>query len=287
MASVDVFTPIVDDPYDYGQIAAANSLSDIYAMGARPLFALAIGGFPRKKLPLAALTEIYRGGIEKAREAGVTIPGGHTIESPEPFYGLAVVGTVHPDRIVTNGGARPGDQLLLTKPLGTGLISTAAMANAAEAEALAAAVTSMRRLNRDAAQAMLEHGPTACTDVTGFGLLVHAHEMAAASGCGVEIAASAVPLLPTALDLCRRWVMPEGLFRNLEHAREFASWEGVDEALVHALSDPQTSGGLLIAVPPDRGAVLAGALAEVLPAASFAPIGWAVAGEAGHVKVTP
>lgn len=284
---MDVFTPIVDDPYDYGQIAAANSLSDIYAMGARPLFALAIGGFPRQKLPLAALTEIYRGGIEKAREAGVSIPGGHTIESPEPFYGLAVVGLVHPDRIVANAGARPGDQLLLTKPLGTGLISTAAMADAAPPEALEAAVASMRRLNRDAAQAMLEHGATACTDVTGFGLLVHAHEMAAASGCALEIAAWAVPLLPSALDLCRRWIMPEGLFRNLEHAREFASWEGVDEALVHVLSDPQTSGGLLIAVPPDRVAALEGALAAVLPPGGFAPIGRAMLGRPGHLTITP
>ncbi len=287
VASVDVFTPIVDAPYDYGQIAAANSLSDVYAMGARPLFALAIGGFPRGKMPLEALAAIYRGGIEKAREAGIAVPGGHTTESPEPLYGLAVVGVVHPARIVTNAGARPGDALILTKAIGTGLISTAAMANAAEETAMQAATESMKRLNRGAAEAMLRHGAWACTDVTGFGLLIHAHEMATASGCALQISASAVPLLPTALDICSRWIMPEGLFRNLEHAREFSSWDGVEDSRVYALNDPQTSGGLLIAVAEERADELLAALAAELGPESFARIGRAVVGDAGRVILDP
>ena len=285
VATVDVFTPIVDDPYTYGAIAAANSLSDIYAMGATPLFALAIGAFPRDKLPLEAMAEVMRGGADKAAEAGIAVAGGHTIENPEPVYGLAVIGEAHPDRIVRNSGARPGDMLILTKPLGTGLVCTALRVDEAQEAWIEAAVGSMLRLNREASEAMLRHGASACTDITGFGLLVHTHELAQASGCEAEIAADAVPLLPGARECLEMGMTAAGLFRNLDHARTFAEWRAPHDALAKVFADPQTSGGLLIAVPEVNATALLADLAETLPAGSFACIGQLTEGDAGRVCV--
>ncbi len=281
-----MFTPIVDDPYDYGAISAANSLSDVYAMGAQPLFALAIGAFPRDKLPLATMSRIMAGGAEKAREAGIPVAGGHTIENPEPVYGLCVIGEVHPDRVVTNAGGRPGDVLVLTKALGTGVICTALRVDEAQDAWIQAAVGSMLQLNNAAAEAMLRHGASACTDVTGFGLLVHAHQIAQASGCAAEIESGFVPLLPGALDCAKMGMFAGGLLRNLDHARTFSNWEGVDEDLVKLLVDPQTSGGLLIAVAePKADALLADLGKAALPEGSYGTVGRLVEGEAGRIRV--
>ncbi len=286
VATVDIFTPIVDDPYDYGRIAAANALSDVYAMGATPRLALAIAGFPRDKLPLATVAEILRGGADKAAEGGCLVAGGHTIENPEPVYGLAVIGEVHPDRVVTNAGGRPGDALVLTKPLGTGLIATALRVDEAEAEWIAAATESMLRLNDAAAAAMLRHGVTACTDVTGFGLLVHAHELAQSSGCVLEVEAGAVPLLPGAIACVLAGMLAGGLYRNLDHAQGSAEWGKVQGELVNVFADPQTSGGLLIALPEGEVAALLQDLKDSgLPEGTFARVGRLVAGEAGKLRV--
>jgi selenide,water dikinase len=286
VATVDVFTPIVDDPSTYGAIAATNALSDIYAMGARPLFALAIGGFPRDKLPLSVIAEIMRGGAERAAEAGIPVAGGHTIENPEPVYGLSVMGEAHPDRIVRNSGGRPGDLLILTKPLGTGLICTAARADAAQPEWLEGAVVAMLRLNRDASEAMLRHEASACTDITGFGLLVHCHELAQASSCSAEIAADAVPWLPGARECLAAGMTAGGLFRNLDHARGFTTWSSGHDDLAHLCADPQTSGGLLIAVPEPNAEGLLADLAQTLPSGSFACLGQLTAGEPGRLVLS-
>lgn len=283
---MDVFTPIVDDAYDYGAISAANSLSDVYAMGARPLFALAIGAFPRDKLPLETMSRIMTGGAEKAREAGIPVAGGHTIENPEPVYGLCVIGEVHPGRIITNAGGRPGDVLILTKALGTGVICTALRVDEAQDEWIGAAVGSMLQLNKAASEAMLRHGASACTDVTGFGLLIHAHQMAQASGCAAEVESGFVPLLPGARDCAEMGMFAAGLLRNLDHARTFSEWERVDENLVKVLVDPQTSGGLLIAVPEAQAEPLLADLDTAgLPQGSFGMIGQLVEGESGQIRV--
>lgn len=285
VATVDIFTPIVDDPRTYGAIAAANALSDIYAMGAQPLFALAIGAFPREKLSLEVMAEIMCGGAEKAAEAGLPVAGGHTIENPEPVYGLSVLGEAHPNHIVRNSGGRPGDALILTKPLGTGLICTALRVDRARAEWIEAAVDAMLRLNREASEAMRRHAASACTDITGFGLLVHAHELAQASGCAAEIAADAVPLLPGARECLAAGMTAGGLLRNLDHARRFASWSPERDEPARIFADPQTSGGLLIAVPEPHADGLLADLAQVLPAISFACIGRLAAGPPGSVTL--
>ena len=287
MATVDVFTPIVDDPYEYGAIAAANSLSDIYAMGARPLMALAVGAFPRDRLPVEVMAEVMRGGAAKAREAGIPVAGGHTIGNPEPVYGLSVVGEVDPNRVVRNSGGRPGDALLLTKPLGTGLVCTALRVDEARPEWIRAAVDSMLRLNREASALMVKHGASACTDVTGFGLLVHAHELAEASGVEAEIVVGTVPCLPGAWECLAKGMTAGGLFRNLEYARSFGTWGPQHEDFAKLMADPQTSGGLLIAVAEPRAAALLEDLAAVLPPGSFARIGRLVAGEPGRVRLVP
>jgi len=285
VATVDIFTPIVDDPYTYGAISAANSLSDVYAMGATPLLALAIGAFPRDKLPLEVMADIMRGGVDKALEAGIPVAGGHTIENPEPVYGLSVVGQVHPEQMVTNSGGRPGDTLVLTKPLGTGLVCTALRVDAAEGPWTDASVAAMLQLNRAAAEAMVRHGATACTDVTGFGLLVHGHEMAEASGCAMELLTDAVPVLPGAMECLAMDMVPAGLFRNLDHAEGFADWPGADERIVKVMADPQTSGGLLIAVPQGHARALLEDLAQDLPEGTFGVVGELVEGEPGRVRV--
>jgi selenide,water dikinase len=259
--TVDFFTPVVDDPYDFGRIAAANSLSDVYAMGGVPLTALNIVAFPMERLGPEILAQILAGGAAVAQEAGVAIVGGHTVEDDEPKYGLAVTGTVRPGAQVTNAGARPGDLLFLTKPLGTGVLASALKKDAIEARDMAPAVASMAALNRGASRAMIAARAHAATDITGFGLLGHAGQLARASGVRLRISAARVPLLPRVLDLIAVGVMPGGTKTNArEHAgfTEFATH--VPEAMRMALSDAQTSGGLLIAVAPEDAAMLRDAL---------------------------
>ena len=251
--TVDLFTPVVDDPYDFGRIAAANSLSDIYAMGATPLIALNIVGFPADILPMEYLALMLQGGADVAREARMTIVGGHTIDDREPKYGLAVTGTVHPNAYVTNATAEPGNVLVLTKPLGTGVVATAIKRGVADPETIAAATLSMTTLNRDAAEAALTAGVTSMTDVTGFGLLGHLLEMCDGSGVGAEVWFDALPWLPGAVDLAANGVVPGGTRRNLEFVDSHVEWRGAfDEHERLLAADAQTSGGMLIAVPPER-----------------------------------
>jgi selenide,water dikinase len=251
--TVDFFTPIVDDPRTFGRIAAANSLSDIYAMGAKPLSALAIAAFPEEGFPLSVLSEILAGGVDKAREAGIHVIGGHTVKDPEPKYGLSVTGVVHPDRIIRNSTAQPGDLLVLTKPLGTGILTTARRRDLIDDATLAPAVASMLTLNRAASEAMIEVGVSAATDVTGFGFIGHLFEMTRGSGVGAEIDSATVPLFDEVIGLARD-CSPGGTKTNLEQAlASGARFEnGVSEELRLALCDAQTSGGLLIAVSEDR-----------------------------------
>jgi selenide,water dikinase len=250
--TVDVFTPVVDSPYWFGAIAAANALSDIYAMGATPRLALNFAGFPTAKVALDVLGDIVRGGGDKCTEAGVAVIGGHTIEDPEPKFGLSVTGFVHPDRIVSNGGARPGDRLVLTKPLGLGVITTGIKQERTSAAAADEAIAVMATLNRGAAEAMLEVGVSAATDITGFGLLGHLHEMTRAAGVQARIIAAAVPVLDAAWALARAGAIPGGTQRNREAVAPAVSWEGIPEDVQVVLCDAQTSGGLLISVPAAR-----------------------------------
>lgn len=252
VVTVDFFTPIVDDPFDFGRIAAANAVSDVYAMGARPLFALNLVGFPRALLGEGLLEEILRGGAETLSAAGIPVLGGHTIDDPEPKFGAVAIGEVHPDRIVTNAGARVGDVLVLSKALGTGVIATAHKNDAVTAEVLAGAVESMAALNDRAAEVMLAGTVHAATDVTGYGLLGHLRTMLRESGVAAEIRAGAVPLLDGALDLLEAGQIAGGTKRNrtdVEDDVEFA--ESVPESIRMMLCDAQTSGGLLMAVPPE------------------------------------
>ena len=254
--TVDFFTPIVDDPFTFGAIAAANSLSDIYAMGGKPVSALSIVTFPETG-DSDVLEAILRGGLEKMREAGCAILGGHSLSDPEIKFGYAVTGTIHPQRIKANAGARAGDVLILTKAVGTGAIATALKKGVAAIEAVEAAIVSMLTLNRAACEAMLEFNVHGCTDVTGFGLIGHAREMAAASGVTLEIDSARVPLLPGALDAIRAGGVSKGLRNNREFAEcAVAAPAGMDPALLELLYDPQTSGGLLITLPePDATAL--------------------------------
>jgi selenide,water dikinase len=261
--TVDFFTPIVDDPYGFGEIAAANSLSDVYAMGGRPLCAMNIVCFPASQMPLAILREILQGGLAKLREAGVALAGGHSVEDPELKYGLSVTGIVHPARVRTNQGARPGDRLILTKPLGTGIVATAVKAELASEAAIAASFASMRTLNRAAAEALSGFTINACTDVTGFGLIGHAAEMVAGTHVGITIEASRLPLLPGAIAYAEMGLLPAGLHRNREYREPMTGIAAaVPLPLQDVLFDPQTSGGLLIAVPEREAARLLGRLRE-------------------------
>ena len=286
VATVDFFTPIVDDAYDFGRIAAANAFSDVYAMGATPLFALNLVGWPREQLPFELLGEVLRGGQEIAKQAGAWILGGHSIDDPEPKYGMVVIGEVHPSRIVTNSGARPGDVLVLTKPIGTGIITTALKRDQLDASGVKPAVELMATLNAGAARAMLAHGVTAATDITGFGLLGHLHNLLRASETSAELQAQAVPILSPALDLASRGAVPGGTKRNFESAASFTTFaESVDPVLRMLLADAQTSGGLLIAVPGHHAQDLQDALhAEHAPAAAL--IGTVTHGASGQITVT-
>ena len=272
--TVDFFAPIVDDPYLFGQVAAANALSDVYAMGGEPLTALNIVGFPSGKLPLDVLREILRGGQDKVHEAGALIVGGHTIIDEELKYGLAVTGRAHPKRLLTNAGAKAGDRLLLTKPIGTALLATAAKRGDLAEPELTALTDSMRALNAKAAQAALEVGVQCATDVTGFGLLGHASHIARASGVTLRIHVARVPLLPSARAVAERGVRTGGADRNLAYLEKQVNWGSASEVDRMLMIDPQTSGGLLLAVPPDRVAryvslvPAAVEIGEVVPAAA-------------------
>ncbi len=250
IATVDFFTPIVDDPAAWGAIAAANALSDVYAMGGRPMFCLNLVGWPRDTLPLDLLGEVMAGAAAVMDRAGCLMLGGHSIDDPEPKVGFAVIGEGHPDRLLTNAGARAGDQLVLTKPIGTGILTTALKRDLLGEAALAEAIASMTALNDTAARLALEHGVRAATDVTGFGLLGHLGNLLQAGGVGAEVVFPAIPVLEGALDLAARGAVPGGTRRNLEAVT--VAWDpSLAEAERLLCADAQTSGGLLMAVPPD------------------------------------
>jgi selenide,water dikinase len=258
---VDFFTPIVDDPYVFGQVAAANALSDVYAMGGEPRTALNIVGFPKGKLDIAVLGEILRGGAEKAHEAGVAVIGGHSLIDAEIKYGMAVTGVIHPDRVIRNVGVRAGDALVLTKALGTGIIATALKRHAASARSTNAAIASMVTLNRGASSIMRGFTVHACSDVTGYGLLGHAHEMASGSGVTLTLRAKALPVLPSAVRLAEQGFMTGGCRRNRDFLHDKVSvGRSIRAGLVEVAFDPQTSGGLLIAVPHREAEALAARL---------------------------
>ena len=251
--TVDFFAPIVDDPYDFGRIAAANALSDIYAMGGTPLTALALAAFPEGRLPLSVLSDILRGGEDVVRSAGALVVGGHTVTDDEVKYGLAVTGTVHPDQVMSNALARPGDVLVLTKPLGTGLLATKMKAGSLDATAASALIASMVQLNARAAEAARAVGARAATDITGFGLLGHASHMARASGGTLWFDGASLPALPGAAQAVAEGVSTGGAVRNARYVESLTRWEGAVPQVTRVLAvDPQTSGGLLVAVPPER-----------------------------------
>jgi selenide,water dikinase len=252
IVTTDFFTPVVDDPYDYGAIAAANSLSDVYAMGGQPFLALNIAALP-PDLPLEIGGEILRGGAEKAREAGVVVAGGHTVQDEEPKYGLIVLGFVNPGKMLTKGGARPGDRLFLTKPLGFGVTTTALKQGKASAAHLREAVTWMARLNKTAGELATAHNLRAGTDITGFGLMGHGWEMAEASGVGLRINYEAVPFLAGARTYAEAWTFPGGSADNRLYFGDRVTFApGIEEAAQMLLFDAQTSGGLLLTVPPEK-----------------------------------
>jgi selenide,water dikinase len=262
VSTADFITPVVDDARTWGQVAAANSVSDIYAMGARPLFALNLVGWNTDALPTELLGDVLAGGQDIATQAGFVIAGGHTIDDPEPKYGMAVTGEVHPDRILTNAGLRAGQDIVLTKPLGVGVLTTAIKAGRATDEQTAAAVASMTRLNDVAVRVALAAGATGCTDVTGFGLTGHLGRMALESGLAVTLEFAAVPFLPGAIDFARDGVMPGGSRRNLAWALEFVDVGNRDETDQLLISDAQTSGGLVFGVDPSETASVLAELAS-------------------------
>lgn len=264
--TLDFFPPIADDPYTYGRIAAANALSDVYAMGGTPKLAQNILCIP-EDMPGEVVKEILRGGFDAAKEAGALVTGGHSIYDEEPKYGMCVTGFVHPDKILKNTGAKVGDVLFLTKPLGAGVITTAAKAGVASEESLAAAIAGMTRLNKYAAEALSGLCAHACTDVTGFSLMGHALEMAQGSGVTIEFYASQIPLLPGALELAREGMLPGGMHRNRAFAESSVSCPGIDADFMNLLFDPQTSGGLLVALDPADADEYEAALKEKAPLA--------------------
>ena len=261
--TIDFFTPIVDDPYTFGQIAVANALSDVYAMGGKPLTAMNVVCFPTKSMDISILNDILRGGLDKLREAGVTLVGGHSIDDKELKYGLSVTGIVHPRQLVTNEGAEAGDKLILTKPLGTGIIGTALKAGVADKETVEKFTKCMVTLNNKASELMQEFGVHACTDITGFGLLGHACQVAEHSQVGIRINLASVPYFPEVIEFARKELCPGGLYRNKEFYSsrvEFATT--VPEDMRQILFDAQTSGGLLICLSPEAAPLLLDRLHE-------------------------
>ena len=284
VVTADFFTPIVDDAYDFGRIAAANALSDIYAMGAKPLFGLNLVGFPRKLLHEGLLEEILQGGGTVCRDAGIAVLGGHSVDDAEPKFGMVIVGEVHPDCLLTNAGARPGDALILTKPIGTGILTTGIKANAVAPELVQRAVDVMAALNRGAAEAMGCSGAHASTDVTGFGLLGHLRSMMRASGTSATVRARNVPLLPGVEELADAGNVPGGTGRNQGDLFKDVSWgDAVHERFRVLLNDAQTSGGLLISTPEDGVDELLEELEGRAPVAAV--IGRVTEGEPGKIEV--
>lgn len=251
--TVDFFPPVVDDPYDYGSIAAANALSDIYAMGGKPISALNIVGYPKELMPLSVLEEVLRGGADKAKEAGIPIIGGHTLKTKEPMYGLSVNGIIHPGKIVTNAGAKPGDMLILTKPLGIGIITTAIKKDKAPLKVIKEAVKIMSQLNKTASEVMLEFRVKACTDITGYGFLGHLCEMTTASGTGAKVFLSQIPVLEYAWKLVEQNIIPGGTLSNRNFMEDKVLWgKDICEEAKLVLCDAQTSGGLLISISRNK-----------------------------------
>jgi selenide, water dikinase len=281
--TVDFFTPIVDDPFDWGRIAAANAFSDVYAMGGKPVTALNLVAWPIQQLPLELLARVLEGGATVAREAGVIIVGGHSIHDPEPKYGMAVTGLIDQDRIVRNSSMSPGDRLFLTKPLGLGIVTTAVKRGEATPEQLSLAVETMTTLNGAASEAMNEAGASAATDITGFGLLGHLHIALSASAAAATIDAGGPALLPGTLHLARRGVVPSGTRSNHEFVDPHVDWGELTEPEQLVLADAQTSGGLLISIDEDRAPVLRAALQSRGIAAD--EVGIVQHGEAGRIKV--
>lgn len=282
--TVDFFTPIVDEPELFGRIAVANALSDVYAMGGRPVCAMNVVGFPREKLPMEQLQRCLAGGLDKLRQAEVALAGGHSVDNPEFLYGLAVSGLVHPQRILTKGGVRDGDALVLTKPLGTGIVTTALKGGLADPEAVAAVSDSMEALNRAAAERMADFAVHACTDVTGFGLLGHAAEMVLEAAVGLEFDAGRLPLFPGVAEYAAMGLLPGGLHRNRAHIADRVDVAAAVPAhLADAAFDPQTSGGLLIALAAAEAGALAAALGD--DGIDAAVVGRATAALAGRLAL--
>jgi len=254
--TIDFFTPIVDDPYAFGQIAVANALSDVYAMGGKPLTAMNVVCFPAKSLDISVLQDILRGGIDKMCEAGVILVGGHSIDDAELKYGLSVTGTVHPERLVASAGAQVGDKLILSKPLGTGIISTAVKAGMVNEELAEKVTKCMATLNKKASELMQEVGAHACTDVTGFGLLGHTIQLAESSEVGIELHLASIPYFPEVIDFARQGLLPGGLHRNRDFYANRVKFIEVPEYMQDVLYDAQTSGGLLICLSPEKAELL-------------------------------
>lgn len=255
--TIDFFTPIVDDPFSFGQIAAANALSDVYAMGGKPLTAMNVVCFPSRQMDISVLREILRGGLDKMKEAGCVLVGGHSVEDSELKYGLAVVGVIHPQKVVKNQGARPNDRIVLTKPIGTGVLATAIKAGLAGDRVIKEVIAHMSFLNKAACEAMVQVGVNAATDITGFGLLGHASEMVDGTDVGMEIFSGSVPFLSQAEEFVELGLVPAGTYRNKDFRRSMVDVEeGVPESILDLLFDPQTSGGLLISVPEGKAPIL-------------------------------
>ncbi len=254
--TMDFFTPVVDDPYTFGQIAAANSLSDVYAMGGKPVTAMNIVCFPTC-LSMDILKEILRGGADKVAEAGALVVGGHSVEDDEPKFGLSVMGMVHPKQVTANSGARPGDMIILTKPLGLGILNTAIKADLVDEAAYNKAVETMAYLNKDACEAMMKVGVNGCTDVTGFGLLGHAYELAEASGVSLEIWSDYIPIIKESIEFAKMGIIPAGTYNNQGYLAGHVNFtESIRQETIDVMYDPQTSGGLLISVPEERAEML-------------------------------
>jgi selenide,water dikinase len=283
--TIDFITPVVNDPYDFGRIAAANSLSDVYAMGGRPLTAMNVVCFPIRSMEKAVLKEILRGGLEKIHEAGAVLVGGHSVEDPEIKYGLSVTGLVHPDKVLTNSAVKPGDALIITKPLGTGVLATAIKAGLISEGAQRRAIETMATLNRRAAEIISGYPANGCTDVTGFGLLGHALEMASASKVTITLFVNDIPLLPEVLESVQMGLVPEGSYSNRNFcASQVGLAEQIDPMLLDILADAQTSGGLLVSLPRSRAAALLDDLkAGGVPDAAV--IGLAGSAEKGSIEL--
>ena len=250
--TVDMIAAIVDEPYSFGMIAAANGISDIYAMGGKPITAMNIVGFPSESMDISVLSRILQGALAKLNEAGVILMGGHSVRNDEVKFGLSVTGIIHPDRIIAKGGAQVGDKLVITKPIGTGILTTALKAEMLPSHVTEKLVAQMARLNDKSCQAMLEIGVHACTDVTGFALLGHAGEIAESSSTSIEIDSKKVPIIPEAMQFAHMGLIPEGMYANWEYRNSTVQATGIDEDTMSVLYDPQTSGGLLMCIAPEK-----------------------------------